>query len=581
MSPELAGNERYTSASDIWSLGCIIYELCTLEVPFNARSHIELFQKIRLGKFRAIPPVYSQELQKVIASCLQTNPNSRPTAAQLLDLPIVCVVRKQQEAVVLHKELQKKTTDLEARAKAMHDEIDAKLRREWEVKARLEIDKQVATAKAELMAQFEPAVAARVQAEVQAKVKEIESRNSSGRSSLSGQTAVGSSNNDTTPNTKDVAPNRSYLMSGDLGATLTQLTLDTESPLVATGAQGTRRGRPSRTPFARAHTMAANPTVPSFEMQDCFSPMDVKMASPSPSINTLNLSPRRTGAGTDNRRLTNNIFAAANDNTLDPSKRWIATSINDLDSDSDTIPDPTSDDDLSESEMAQDLTSPSRTAPKRNAQGAVKPKISAVPSSKRPTRPSLARERTAPANMKRFTSAPSLFPSGLNPPVASTTTTTISTAAAVVRTTRSRPVSAVPTSAPSPVRKALSADSPARNRSRIPDSTSSSPRKAAVNGFRSKKAVTAVTTVADDGKAPPQLRSATHGGVHGRTLVELAQARAGGIDRSGAMDGENRYASPTKGSGGGDVPIWDPERDEMPSPFLARGRMVRGMGVMR
>src|ERR1700712_1409421 len=51
MSPELAGSERYSSASDIWSLGCIIYELCTLDVPFNARSHMELFQKIRAGNF--------------------------------------------------------------------------------------------------------------------------------------------------------------------------------------------------------------------------------------------------------------------------------------------------------------------------------------------------------------------------------------------------------------------------------------------------------------------------------------------------------------------------------------------------
>lgn len=580
MSPELAGNERYTSASDVWSLGCIIYELCTLEVPFNARSHIELFQKIRLGKFRAIPPVYSQELQKVIASCLQTNPNSRPTAAQLLDLPIVCVVRKQQDAVVLHKDLQKKSKDLEAQAKAMHDEIDAKLRREWELKARLEIDKQVAVAKADLIAQFDAAVAAKAEILYQAKIKEFESQNSSARSSLSGQTAVGSANADLTPPCEP-AVDRSYLMSADLGANLTQLSITSDSPAM-TAAPGLRPGRPTRTPFTRAHTVAVNAqvtSVPSFEMQDCFSPMDVHMASPSPaSITSLNLSPRRNGTISDinNRRMTTNIFVAGSDNsnTLDPAKRWIATSINDLDSDTDTIADP-SDDEQSEREP-QDLTmaSPSRVAPKRDAQGDTKQKVSAVPGSKRPSRPSFAREKTAPANMKRFTSAPSLFPSGTNT-LASVAPT--STSASPTRTTRARPVSAVPIAASSPTRKPTVSESPSRARSRIPDSTSSSPRKAGLNPFRSKKAATAPTTVAEDGKAPPQLRGTTnHGGVHGRTLVELAQARAGGIDRSMALTaGENRYTSPVKGGDNG--PLWDPERDEMPSPFLARGRTIRGI----
>jgi NIMA (never in mitosis gene a)-related kinase 2 len=57
------------------------------------------------------------------------------------------------------------------------------------------------------------------------------------------------------------------------------------------------------------------------------------------------------------------------------------------------------------------------------------------------------------------------------------------------------------------------------------------------------------------------------GGVHGRTLIELAQARAGGVDRG--------MVSPVKAdkdARGLEAAVWDPERDEMPSPFLARGR---------
>src|ERR1700712_1392234 len=89
MSPEICAAEKYTTASDIWSLGCLIYELCTWSPPFNARSHIELFTKIKLGKVAPLPPNYSAELQKVISSCLQVNSSARPQTQHLLSLPAV------------------------------------------------------------------------------------------------------------------------------------------------------------------------------------------------------------------------------------------------------------------------------------------------------------------------------------------------------------------------------------------------------------------------------------------------------------------------------------------------------------
>ena len=59
----------------------------------------------------------------------------------------------------------------------------------------------------------------------------------------------------------------------------------------------------------------------------------------------------------------------------------------------------------------------------------------------------------------------------------------------------------------------------------------------------------------------------------GRTLVELAQARAGG---GGRVEGGGDNEDLMKPSSFADEPaaVWDPERDEMPSPFLARGRKV-------
>ena len=65
----------------------------------------------------------------------------------------------------------------------------------------------------------------------------------------------------------------------------------------------------------------------------------------------------------------------------------------------------------------------------------------------------------------------------------------------------------------------------------------------------------------------------------GRTLVELAQARAGGrpIEDVKRCASDSRAAGPSnamKVQESEPPAVWDPEKDEMPSPFLARGRKV-------
>lgn len=74
MSPELMQEKSYDSKSDIWSLGCLVYELCALKPPFHeARTHAELSAFIRNGRIPPLPKGYSQSLAGVIKGMLNLN----------------------------------------------------------------------------------------------------------------------------------------------------------------------------------------------------------------------------------------------------------------------------------------------------------------------------------------------------------------------------------------------------------------------------------------------------------------------------------------------------------------------------
>jgi len=76
-SPEIWDNRPYNYKSDMWSLGCVLYELCVQRPPFLANSMRELAKKIRIGTYQKIPSSYSAELSKVISDLLKVNPSMR------------------------------------------------------------------------------------------------------------------------------------------------------------------------------------------------------------------------------------------------------------------------------------------------------------------------------------------------------------------------------------------------------------------------------------------------------------------------------------------------------------------------
>ncbi|XP_048736337.1 serine/threonine-protein kinase Nek2-like isoform X2 [Ostrea edulis] len=89
MSPELVNNMSYNEKSDIWSMGCMLYEMCALYPPFTATNQQDLNKKICIGDYKRIPSRYSEDLDTIIAKFLRVEVNKRPSIDTILADPIV------------------------------------------------------------------------------------------------------------------------------------------------------------------------------------------------------------------------------------------------------------------------------------------------------------------------------------------------------------------------------------------------------------------------------------------------------------------------------------------------------------
>lgn len=78
-SPEVWKDLPYDYKSDIWSLGCVLYEMCALVPPFRADDMQGLYKMVVKAKYPRIPDHFSQEMVTVIKFMLQIAPANRPT----------------------------------------------------------------------------------------------------------------------------------------------------------------------------------------------------------------------------------------------------------------------------------------------------------------------------------------------------------------------------------------------------------------------------------------------------------------------------------------------------------------------
>ena len=107
MSPEQIDNIKYNEKSDIWSLGCFLYELTTLHPPFEAKTHLNLARKIKSGKMDLIPNFYSQKLNELINSLMNINPNQRPNIKEIIGISEISLRIKEKRIKENYKKLKK------------------------------------------------------------------------------------------------------------------------------------------------------------------------------------------------------------------------------------------------------------------------------------------------------------------------------------------------------------------------------------------------------------------------------------------------------------------------------------------
>jgi len=105
LSPEICQEKPYNQKSDIWSIGCILYEMLTLKHAFDSNSMKGLVLKILRSNYPPISNCYSDDVKSLIDDLLCKDPAKRPSIQKVIERPF----------------LKNRITELIARTAARHE----------------------------------------------------------------------------------------------------------------------------------------------------------------------------------------------------------------------------------------------------------------------------------------------------------------------------------------------------------------------------------------------------------------------------------------------------------------------------
>jgi len=89
VSPEVIQEKPYAWPADVWSMGCIWFQMCARRVPFEARNITELAQKILYGKIPTLPEGYSDAARTLCAQMMARKAHDRPSCDGVIDSDLI------------------------------------------------------------------------------------------------------------------------------------------------------------------------------------------------------------------------------------------------------------------------------------------------------------------------------------------------------------------------------------------------------------------------------------------------------------------------------------------------------------
>ncbi|KAM3146133.1 hypothetical protein pb186bvf_001790 [Paramecium bursaria] len=126
MSPEVCENKPYTYKSDVWALGCVLYELCNLTHAFKSNNLLGLVNRIVKDQVTDIKNHYSRELNELVQKLLSKRADQRPSTQEILQYPLIRSTMDdfiKQQGLVLNEKVPIKRTNT-------HNNIDKMIKNE-------------------------------------------------------------------------------------------------------------------------------------------------------------------------------------------------------------------------------------------------------------------------------------------------------------------------------------------------------------------------------------------------------------------------------------------------------------------
>lgn len=102
LAPEILQGNYYSTSSDIWSMGCFLYEVCTFQTLVTGRTPDDVLHALACIRHPIVLDHYSKDLSRVIGLMLQPNPQDRITLMQLNSFPQFKAALEKYKSYITH-----------------------------------------------------------------------------------------------------------------------------------------------------------------------------------------------------------------------------------------------------------------------------------------------------------------------------------------------------------------------------------------------------------------------------------------------------------------------------------------------